>query len=81
MTRPKTRTWELWSYGFVLVLSLFMLAATVIFVFLHCRLVLAADSIPGTCGVGIGWVLVSLAFVAIAGYAGWQLYGMVKGAG
>nr|WP_321352598.1 hypothetical protein [uncultured Methanoregula sp.] len=78
MPAHEPQTWYIYAYSFVLLISLFMLAATIIFVFLHCQRVLALDSSPGTCGVGIGWVLIGMAFAAIAGYSGWQVYRIMQ---
>jgi hypothetical protein len=55
-----------------------MLAATILFITSHCANVLESTGAPGTCGIGIGWILFCIGFLAIAGYSGWNLYLLLR---
>jgi hypothetical protein len=69
------RPWDAIAYALVLVISLGTLVAIVFFISSHCEWVYAETGINGACGLGVWWYLVELAFLAIAIYSGWQLYG------
>ena len=66
------------AYGFVCVLSLAMVVVTLGFLSYHCVWVEETTGIPGACGLGAGWILFALGFLAIAAYSGMQLYSLGK---
>jgi len=70
------RSLEICGCCITLGLSLAMLTCLFFFVFARCEQIFREDGGQYDCGVGIGWVLVGLAFVAIAGYSAYLLYGM-----
>ena len=72
------RRWEAFLYGFVLFLSLSMAAAVILFISSHCERVMESTGTAGACGLGVGWILFLLGFLAVAGYAGWQLYRVLQ---
>jgi len=68
--------WDTIAYGLVFLISLSMLFATVFFISSHCEWVYEETGIPGACGLHAGWIIFELAFLAIAAYAGWQIFGI-----
>jgi hypothetical protein len=68
------RPWDAVAYGLVALISLVMLAAVILYLPYHCEMVYQQTGIQGACSLGAGWALFALAFLAIAAYAGWQLY-------
>lgn len=68
------RPWDAIAYCLVLLVSLGSLLAIVFFISSHCEWVYQETGVQGACGLGIGWVIVELVFLLIAGYSGWQLY-------
>lgn len=71
-------SWEVYAYSFSLILSLAMMAAVILFTSSHCKNVLGSTGMPGACGLGVGWLLFVVAFLAIAGYSGWELLRIMK---
>lgn len=78
MSARSSCPWELYAYGFSLVLALVMFAAVILFTSAHCQNVLAATGTPGACGLGIGWILFAIAFLALAAYSAWELARILK---
>jgi hypothetical protein len=72
------RTLEICGCIFTLGLSLAMLAYLFFSVFARCEQIFQEDGGQYDCGVGIGWVLVGLAFVVIAVYSSYFLYRLRK---
>jgi hypothetical protein len=72
------RPWDAIAYAIVLLVSLGSLLAVVFFISSHCEWVYQETGVQGACGLGAGWVVVELVFLAIAGYSGWQLYASWK---
>jgi hypothetical protein len=72
------RPWDAIAYALVLLVSLGSLLLVVFFISSHCEWVYQQTGVQGACGLGIGWVVVELVFLAIAGYAAFQLYGTWK---
>lgn len=70
------RPWDTIAYWLTLLLSLGMLAEVIVFISSRCERVLEQTGTPGACGLGIGWALICIAFLAIAGYSGYELYGL-----
>jgi hypothetical protein len=68
------RPWDAIAYALVLLVSLGSLFAVVFFISSHCEWVFQETGVDGACGLGIGWVVVELIFLGIAGYAAFQLY-------
>ncbi|WP_321508138.1 hypothetical protein [uncultured Methanoregula sp.] len=66
------------AYGFTLVLSLGMIAAIIFFIATRCERILEQTGTGGACGIGIGWILFCIAFLAIAIYSAAQLCGLWK---
>lgn len=57
-------------------LSLAMLAFLIFSISTRCEQIFREDGGQYDCGVGIGWGVVGLAFVGIAGYSVYRLYGL-----
>jgi len=55
-----------------------MVVFTLGFLSSHCEWVYQVTGIPGACGLGAGWIIIALAFLAIAGYSGRELYLLLK---
>jgi len=70
--------WDSLSYAGVCIVSLAMVVFTLGFLSSHCEWVYQETGIPGACGLGAGWIIVALAFLAIAGYSGRELYKLLK---
>jgi hypothetical protein len=70
--------WDSVAYAGICILSLAMAVIIPGFIQSHCEWVYATTGISGACGLGAGWILLTLAFLAIAAYAGMQLYGSWK---
>lgn len=65
--------WESVSYAAVCIVALAMAVFTLGFVSSHCEWVYTTTGIPGACGIGYGWVVIALIFLAIATYSGREL--------
>jgi hypothetical protein len=72
------RPWDAVAYALALLISLGMFAAVLLFISSHCERVLEQTGAPGACGLGVGWILICIAFLVIAGYSAYQLYVMQK---
>ena len=70
------RSLEICGCCITLGLSLAMLIYLFFSISARCEQIFSEEGGQYDCGVGIGWVLVGLAFVAIAGYSVYRLYGM-----
>lgn len=68
----------MYAYGASLAIALVMVVAVVLYTSAHCKSVLDAAGTPGACGLGIGWLLFALAFLAIAAYSAWELLRAVR---
>lgn len=71
--------WESVSYALVCIVALAMAVFTLAFVSSHCEWVYQETGIPGACGLGYGWAVIALAFLAIAVYAGRELLRSLAG--
>lgn len=72
------RPWDSISYAAVCIIALAMAVFTLFFLSSHCEWVAAETGVQGACGLGYDWILVTLAFLAIAAYAGRELYLLLK---
>jgi hypothetical protein len=72
------RPWDSLSYAGVCIVSLAMVVFTLGFLSSHCEWVYQETGIPGACGLGAGWIIVALAFLAIACWSGWELYRLLR---
>jgi len=72
------RTLEICGCCITLGLSLAMLAYLIFSVSSRCEQIFREDGGQYDCGVGIGWVLVGVAFVGIAVYSTYHLYRLRK---
>lgn len=70
--------WESVSYAVVCIVALAMAVFTLGFVSSHCEWVYATTGIPGACGIGWGWAVIALIFLAIAAYSGRELFLLLK---
>jgi hypothetical protein len=78
MSVQTPRPWEIAAYGSTLVISLLMAVIGPAYIKSHCEWVYTTTGIQGACGLGAGWLLFTLAFLAIAVYSAWQLYELWK---
>ena len=76
VTELSRRSLNIFGCCFTLGLSLAMLACLFFSVFARCEQIFREDGGQDDCGVGIGWVLVGVAFVVIAVYSLYRFYGM-----
>ncbi len=72
------RPWDSVSYAGVCIISLFMFVLTFFFISAHCEWVEASTGIGGACGLGVWWIVFSLMFLAIAMYAGRELFLLLR---
>jgi len=72
------RPWDAIAYWLTLIISLAMAIEVILFTSSHCDQVYQQTGVPGACGLGIGWIIVCMAFLVIAGYSAWELYGLHK---
>ncbi|OPX62525.1 MULTISPECIES: hypothetical protein [unclassified Methanoregula] len=68
------RPWDTISYAAVCIIALAMAVFTLFFLSTHCEWVYQQTGIQGACGLGYGWGIFTLAFLAIAAYSGRELY-------
>lgn len=66
--------WDQVAYAVTAIIALLMAAIVPLVIASHCEWVYQATGIEGACGLGAGWILIMLAFLAIAAYAGRELY-------
>ena len=72
------RPYDAIAYGFTLILSLVMIVSILVFITTRCGRILEETGTGGACGVGVGWILFCIAFLAIAAYSAWQLHGVLR---
>ncbi|NMB78548.1 MAG: hypothetical protein GYA23_05575 [Methanomicrobiales archaeon] len=72
------RPWDTIAYAFTCVVALFMTIFNLGFLRTHCEWVYQTTGIPGACGLGWGWIIISLVFLAIATYSGREFYLLLK---
>ncbi len=72
------RPWESIAYAVVCIIALAMGVFTLGFLSSHCEWVEEQTGIAGACGLGCGWIIITLIFLAIAVYAGWELSRTLK---
>lgn len=72
------RPWDTISYASVCIIALAMAVFTLFYLSSHCEWVERQTGISGACGLGYGWVVFTLAFLAIAAYSGRELYLLLK---
>ncbi len=78
MRELSLRTLNVCGCCITLGLSLVMLAYLFFSISARCEQITREEG--GQCGVGIGWVLVAIAFVVIAVWSGYQVYCLRKAA-
>jgi hypothetical protein len=59
-------------------LSLAMLAYLLFSISARCEQIFRENGGEYDCGVGVGWILFGFAFVVIAGYSLYRLYGVLR---
>jgi uncharacterized membrane protein len=72
------RPWDSVSYAAVCIIALAMAVFTLGFLWSHCEWVEEQTGIAGACGLGYGWIIITLIFIAIAVYAGRELVWTLK---
>lgn len=72
------RPWDTIAYASVCVVSLVMVVFNIGFISSHCEWVYQTTGIPGACGLGYGWAIFALGFLAIAVYSGREMYSLWK---
>jgi hypothetical protein len=78
MSVQTPRPWEIVAYSATLLIALAMVVVIPVYIPTHCEWVYETTGIKGACNLGAGWILFTLAFLAIAVYSAWQLYGLFK---
>lgn len=68
------RPWDSIAYASVCIIAIAMAVFTFFFLSAHCEWVYVMTGIAGACGLGYGWLVFTLAFLAIAVYSGRELY-------
>lgn len=72
------RPWDSLAYAFICIVSLFMMVFNLGFIRTHCEWVYETTGIPGTCGLGYGWIVFSIMFLIIAMYSGRELFFLLR---